>query len=257
MNLAVNARDAMPHGGRLSFALSSVLVDEQAHHEAPEVRPGRFVQLIASDNGCGMDATLVDRIFEPFFTTKPLGRGTGLGLSVVYGIVRHSGGFIEVRSKPGHGTTFVIHLPRVEGEPPLAPRISPERVGGTEAILLVEDEPMVLRVTQRLLERLGYRVYVAMRGDDALAMMEAGLEFDLLLTDALLPGLDGHQLYRRARTLRPRLPVVFMSGHPGSEIDEYVVREGVGYLQKPFTHDDLAAKIRASLDARGRLNAGA
>ena len=174
---------------------------------------GSYVRLSVRDSGSGMDGATLSRIFEPFFTTKPIGAGTGLGLSLVHGIVQQSGGFIQVHSTPGQGSTFEVYLPRTE--PGSAERGSAPsaRRGGNEVILLVEDNTIAQRVTRRLLELLGYRVECAERGDDALRMIEAGLKFDLLLTDILLPGLDGNTLFRRARRLRASLPAVLMSGY--------------------------------------------
>jgi len=247
MNLTVNARDAMPGGGRLTFELSEIMLDAPAVAEHPDVQPGRFVQLVARDDGPGMEAAVLARIFEPFFTTKAVGRGTGLGLATVYGIVRGSGGFIQVRSAPGQGTCFEIRLPRVDAAsfeaapPPLAP------AGGSEAVPVVGDEGLVRRLTQQMLEVLGYRVVVAPRGDEALAMIEAGQAFDLLLTDVRMPGLDGHQLQQRAAVLRPGLPVVVMSGYADSV---HGAGEGPRFLPKPFSLDALAAAVRGALDAR-------
>jgi len=251
MNLAVNARDAMPKGGRLTIELSTVTVDEAVNREHPEVRPGQFARLVVADQGHGMDAATLARIFEPFFTTKPMGAGTGLGLSVVYGIVRKSGGFIELTSEPGRGTTFAVHLPIATGEAVPAPSRMSSRPRGTETILLVEDEDVVLRFVQRLLEALGYRVLTAPRGDTALAMIEAGARFDLLLSDVLLPGIDGHQLGARLAQLRPGLPMVLMSGYSDKVLDVNSPAQGeASFLQKPFTHEVLATTVREALDRR-------
>jgi two-component system, cell cycle sensor histidine kinase and response regulator CckA len=251
MNLAVNARDAMPNGGRLTIELGCVTLDESTASVHPEAHAGRFVRLVVSDTGSGMDAAVLSHIFEPFFTTKPIGSGTGLGLATVYGIVRQNAGFILVRSELGRGTTFQIHLPRVDGEAPIAAEDLPEPLGGGETVLLVEDEDIVLRFTRRLLESLGYRVEVAARGDSALSLIEAGLKFDVLLTDVLLPGLDGQQLYQSAAALRPGLPVVFMSGYMGSLIGARgVVTADAVFLQKPFSCHALARAIRSAFDGR-------
>jgi two-component system cell cycle sensor histidine kinase/response regulator CckA len=212
LNLTLNARDAMPRGGRLQLALAAVEIGEDAQQEYPDVRPGAYVQLRIRDSGTGIAPATLARIFEPFFTTKPIGAGTGLGLAVVHGIVQNAGGFIHVRSSLGEGSTFEIHLPKTEpGETSLGTPPSPRR-GGAETILLVEDDAVVLRLTRRRLELLGYKVECEERGDSAVRRIESGLAFDVLLTDVLLPGLDGHTLAARGRQLRPGLPVVFMSG---------------------------------------------
>jgi PAS domain S-box-containing protein len=251
MNLAVNARDSMPKGGRLKIELAPLRIEDNVQQTHPDARAGDFAQLVVSDTGSGMDAAVLARIFEPFFTTKPLGSGTGLGLATVYGIVRQSGGFIQVSSELGRGTSFQIHFPRVPGLAPPALERARAQIGGSETVFLVEDEDIVLRFTRRLLESFGYRVEVAMRGDSALAMIRAGLRFDVLLTDVLLPGMDGHQLYKRAAELRPELPVVFMSGYTGNLIGERgVVAAGASFLQKPFAPDALANKLRSALDSR-------
>jgi len=253
VNLAVNARDAMPDGGRLVFALEEVQIQDNARQEHPDARPGRFAKLSVRDTGEGMDEATLSRIFEPFFTTKPIGAGTGLGLSMVHGIVSKAGGFIQVRSQPGQGAQFQVHLPLVADEVEASVPTPGARRGGPETVLLVEDEELVMRVTRQLLQRLGYRVETAARGDDALAMLEAGMTLDLLLTDVRLPGMDGHQLYQKAVRLRAGLPVVFMSGYTDNVLAERGLEEaGAAFLQKPFSHDELAAKVRAALDAGKR-----
>lgn len=250
LNLAVNARDAMPAGGRLLFALEEVQIQDSARREHPDARPGRFAKLMVSDTGQGMDEATLSRIFEPFFTTKPIGAGTGLGLSMVHGIVGKAGGFIQVRTELSKGAHFDVYLPLVDAEAEAPALQSVVRRGGPETVLLVEDEGLVLRVTQQLLQKLGYRVETAARGDDALAMVQAGVRFDLLLTDVRLPGMDGHKLYQAAARLRRGLPVVFMSGYTDNVLAERGVGEaGAAFLQKPFSHDELAAKVRAALDA--------
>jgi two-component system cell cycle sensor histidine kinase/response regulator CckA len=251
VNLALNARDAMPRGGRLRFTLASIDMDVAACQAVPEARPGPYVRLRVADTGDGMDAATVARMFEPFFTTKPIGEGTGLGLALVHGIVRQNGGFILVQSQPGQGTAIEVHLPRC-GPGAAAPTKPPgARPGGTETILMVEDDAMTLRLTQQVLAALGYRVETETRGDRALKRIESGLAFDLLLTDVLLPGIDGHQLYQRARALRPGVAAVFMSGYTADVFAKESVAGGAFvFLQKPFSHDDLAEKVRAALDAR-------
>ena len=249
LNLAVNARDAMPSGGRLFIELCDVDVDAVYCQQQPDALPGRFVRLAVTDTGCGMDAATLSRIFEPFFTTKPIGIGTGLGLATVYGVVRQSGGFIHVYSEPGHGTTFKLYFPAASAapeEPQAAPEVSPR---GSETILLVEDEELVQRLARGVLERLGYTVLTARRGDDALRLVEAGAAFDLLLTDVILPGLDGPNLYGRAKALKPELKVVFMSGYTDNLLEEKGLGAAKGrFLQKPFVPATLARLVRSALD---------
>jgi two-component system, cell cycle sensor histidine kinase and response regulator CckA len=251
INLALNARDAMPSGGRLRFSVAPYEIDGEASREHPDVQPGSYVRLSVQDSGVGMDATTLTRIFEPFFTTKPIGAGTGLGLALVHGIVYQNGGFIQVQSALEQGSTFDVYLPRCEavdasGRPARGPRR-----GGNETILLVEDDAMAMRLTRRLLELLGYTVECAERGDRALQMLESGLKLDLLLTDILLPGLDGHSLYQQAMRLRPGLATVLMSGYTAEVLSiQKLDASGAAFLQKPFNRDELADKVRAALDAR-------
>ncbi len=251
MNLAVNARDAMPNGGMLRLALENVVLDAAFCQSQPEAAPGHYVRLSVVDTGTGMDGATLSRIFEPFFTTKPVGSGTGLGLPTVYGIVKQAGGFIQVWSELGQGTRFDIHLPMatapISTAPP-RPRLGP---GGAETVLLVEDDPLVLRTAKRVLESLGYAVRTASHGDDAISLIEAGLKFDLLLTDVILPGCDGHTVYRHARQKRADVRVLFMSGYTDDFIAEKSITEAGGhFLHKPFTPDELAAEVRDVLDAR-------
>lgn len=254
LNLAVNARDAMPGGGRLSFQLTAVTLDEEAKKLHPEAAPGPYVLLSVTDSGCGMDAATMARIFEPFFTTKPVGQGTGLGLAVVYGIVRRSGGFILVHSKLGEGCRFEIFLPRREAQPQ-PELVVPKRPGGSEIVLVVEDEDLVLRVMQRMLSNLGYRVHTATRASEALALVDGGLVFDVLLTDVLLPDSTGFELYRRLAAVQSA--VIFMSGYTDAAIGERQVAESRGlFLQKPFNQAELASKVREALDPRAEPLSG-
>ena len=250
LNLAVNARDAMPGGGRLGLELSRARIDAHTPRQHPDARPGDFARLQVSDTGVGMDPGTLSRIFEPFFTTKPIGAGTGLGLSMVHGIVSKAGGFVQVTSQPGAGATFEIWLPLAQ-EPAAIVEVTPTpRRGGREAVLLVEDEEMVLRFTSQLLRKLGYEVVGAPSAEDALKAVAKGGRFDLLLTDVLLPGMDGLELFRRLAAERGNFPVVFMSGYTDNVLAEKGLQEtGAAFLQKPFSHDELAAKVRAALDA--------
>lgn len=253
VNLAVNSRDAMPQGGKLTIETSEVELDESSSAFHFEVPPGRYVLLAVSDTGTGMDAQTLSHVFEPFFTTKEAGRGTGLGLSMVYGVVKQSGGHVTVYSEAGIGTTFKIYLPRVEDAPEedRAPSDHATPLGGAETILVVEDEEAVRRLTCRTLEAHGYRVIPAADAHDALLLCEryAG-QIDLMVTDVVMPELSGRAVARRAAVLQPRMKVLFMSGYTDDAIVQHgVLDAGTAFLQKPFTPRSLAAKVREVLDS--------
>lgn len=249
MNLVVNARDAMPDGGALTIETHNVDLDDAYAREHLHVEPGPYVMLSVSDTGVGMDRETQARIFEPFFTTKGPGRGSGLGLSTVFGIIKQSHGSIWVYSEVGRGSTFKIYLPRVDApseRPPDADRI----VGGTETILLVEDEPQVRAVVRRALERAGYAVLVAQDPDDALRLCEARQPIDLLLTDVVMPHMNGRELAERVRSRYPATKALFMSGYTDDAILRHgVLDAGVPFLQKPVTPALLARRVRETLDA--------
>jgi len=251
MNLAVNARDAMPHGGVISIETSNVV------HAAPvavstgaPLPPGAYVRLVVRDAGEGMDAETRAHAFEPFFTTKTGGRGTGLGLATVHGIVARAGGGILLESEVGLGTTFTIHLPR--SSQAAAPSLALEDVpGGAETVLLVEDERAVRASARRMLERRGYRVVTARHGGDALALLRKGEPpIDVVVTDLRMPELDGAALLDALDAEMPRLPVVVVSGY--AEGDEPLPRGAPGrpiaFLEKPFAADVLLRAIRHVLD---------
>ncbi|MDW8309411.1 MAG: PAS domain S-box protein [Verrucomicrobiales bacterium] len=254
LNLAVNARDAMPQGGELRIETFEHLQGESDPIPASGVAPGRYARVRVSDTGQGIAPDILPRIFEPFFSTKEPGRGTGLGLATVYGIVKQHRGWITVQSTPGHGTQFEVFLPLSERaasptETPAAPRPLP---GGRETILLVEDDPAVRQLTRMTLERRGYRVLAAAQAEEALALWEQhSAEIALLLTDVVMPGkLSGIQLARRLQAERPGLRVLFMSGYSAEWAGrEAELQPGEKFLPKPCPPEDLLRVVRASLDA--------
>ncbi|MBI5510736.1 MAG: response regulator [Deltaproteobacteria bacterium] len=251
MNLVVNARDAMPAGGKLTIETSNVEIDEEYAARHVAVKPGSYVQLVVTDTGCGMDDKTKTRLFEPFFTTK--GKGTGLGLSTVYGIVKQSGGNIWVYSELGKGTTFKIYLPRALAAAP-ATTVKPAPIetppNGTETILVVEDEEALRRVAQRSLEATGYKVLTAANGDEALLTGARHVgEIHLLLTDVVMPRMSGKTLAQELSKTRPTLKVVYMSGYTDNAIVHHgVLDAGTHFLAKPFTSTDLTRKVREVLD---------
>ena len=255
-NLCVNARDAIADVGRITIETGNAEFDEAccSGHQGfmPGVMPGEYVLLAVSDDGCGMDAEILDNIFEPVFTTKASGRGTGLGLATVYGVVKQNNGFVNVYSEPGRGTTFKIYLPRYRGRAGFLQdeaRAHPaER--GSETILLVEDEPAILRMTRMMLERLGYRVVAAGTPGEAvrLAGEHAG-EIHLLLSDVVMPEMNGRDLARNILSFHPGIKRLFMSGYTADVIAHRgVLDEGVNFIQKPFSKERLGAKVRETLD---------
>jgi two-component system cell cycle sensor histidine kinase/response regulator CckA len=253
MNLAVNARDAMSGGGQLTIETENVELDNVYARKHALVQPGPYVMLAVSDTGCGMDADTQARIFEPFFTTKEPGKGTGLGLATVYGIVKQSGGNILVYSELGKGTTLKIYLPRVDKtselpEPGAAPA---ELFRGSETVLLVEDDEMVRALAQAILERYGYTVLAARNVHDALRLAQEGPgQIHLLLTDTIMPVMNGPELAKRFRSIRPETKVLFMSGYTDKVIVNTAALEpGTAFLQKPFTPQTLTHKVREVLNA--------
>jgi len=247
-NLAINARDAMPDGGTLVVTTANCSVT--LADAASGLTPGDYVQLVVADTGAGMDAETLSRAFDPFFTTKTEGGGTGLGLSMIYGFARESGGSVEIDSKPGRGTTVRLHLPRAPGQPeaaPPPPRAARER--GTASILVVEDDEHVRRTVMRTLVQLGYAVSEAPDGPSALALIESGAAVDLLVTDIVMPnGMLGPHLADRALALRPGLRVLFTSGNPDMTGDSFPEVGKLGaFLSKPWSVSDLAAAIEDAL----------
>jgi PAS domain S-box-containing protein len=252
LNLALNARDAMPDGGTLTLETGNVFLGPEYGEHHLDAGEGRFVMLAVSDTGIGMDEDTRARAFEPFFSTKPSERGTGLGLSLVHGIVRQSGGTIEVYSEPGRGSTFKIYLPRVEG--PAAPaREAAAETGalhGREKVLLVEDEEMVRRVVRRMLEKAGYQVVESADGESAVAAAD-DVSIDAVVTDVMLPGLGGPELAARLRVARPALPVVFISGYTANGLAARGFPADTPLVTKPFTARDLLRALRRALEAEG------
>jgi signal transduction histidine kinase len=250
MNLAVNARDAMPRGGKLIIETADVELDSSYATRHPGVEPGRYVLLAVSDTGVGMAEETAARIFEPFFTTKEAGKGTGLGLATVYGIVKQSGGHISVYSEVGHGSTFKVYLPLSEeglAAPAAAPAAKPE--GGSEAILLLEDEPALRELVREVLVKAGYTVMTGHTPGEALQhALDGRAPVDLVLTDVVMPNLSGKQAADRVRVVHPGAAILYMSGYTDEAIGHHGVLEASEhFLQKPFTTDVLLDKVRQVL----------
>jgi PAS domain S-box-containing protein len=261
MNLVVNARDAMPRGGRLTLTTANVDRTSETASDR-EVSPGPYVVLSITDTGVGMDPEVLSRIFEPFFTTKEVGKGTGLGLSTVYGIVEQSGGYVVVESKPGKGTEFRIFLPRIDASPePPAPEATPTwRKRGTETVLLVEDDAAVRELAHDILRSCGYRVVVVADPSRLLAVLQQNSgKIHLLLTDVLMPGVNGRDVANQVTRLHPETKTLYMSGYAHhTMLGRGVLEEGAFFIQKPFTPSQLAEKIREVLDgSRARPAAAA
>jgi len=249
MNLATNARDAMPHGGSLLIRTDVANLDETFQKAHGFGRPGTFVLLSVSDTGVGMDEKTLSRIFEPFFTTKEIGKGTGLGLASVYGIVKQHGGYITAASEPGKGTTFDIYLPIVEmRERTTAP--DPEVKGGDETILVVEDDPNVRAMLTKVLSSQGYAVLEAAEGESAIRTFKKHKRaVALVITDVVMPGRTGKEVFDEITRINPRAKVIFMSGYTGDVVIDKGVEEGsVDFLQKPLSVANLLAKVREVLD---------
>ncbi len=256
-NLCVNARDAISGVGRISIETGMITYDPGYCARHPEPVPGKYVSLTVSDDGCGMDRETQSRIFEPFFTTKEIGKGTGLGLAMVYGIAKQNKGFINVYSEPGQGTVFKLYLPQHAAENEAAQQqdqASPEP-GGHETILLVEDEPSILNMAKSMLESFGYRVLSASTPAGAIHLANAhGAEIDLLIVDVIMPEMNGPDLAKQVVSFYPDMVCLFMSGYPGDVIAHHgVLDEGVNIIKKPFSTQDLAAKVREVLDAHGTI----
>ncbi|ABY30288.1 ATP-binding protein [Methylorubrum extorquens] len=249
LNLALNARDAMPGGGRLTIELGNKVLDEAYARHHAEVTPGDYAMVAVSDTGHGMTSDVVARVFEPFFTTKPDGKGTGLGLAMVFGFVKQSGGHVKIYSEPGEGTSVKLYLPRAIG----AAAVACQRTGspvelprGSATVLVVEDEAAVREIACAILADLGYRVLEAADGEEALRVFGANTAaIDLLLTDVVLPGkVRGRELAERVQALRPQVRVVFMSGYTENSIVHHGrLDDGVQLIGKPFKREQLARKV--------------
>ena len=253
LNLSINARDAMPKGGRLTIETSNVDLSEEFSHDHVSVPPGQYVMLAVSDNGCGMDAETQAHIFEPFFTTKEVGKGTGLGLATVYGIVKQSEGTIWQYSEVGRGTAFKIYLPRAEAPVKEVEVEADDResLQGTETVLLVEDEEVVREMATEILRDAGYHVLEAKHGPEALILgrRHSGA-IHLMLTDVVMPQMSGRDLAEQLTPLRRDMKVLYMSGYTDDAIVHHgVLEEGTAFIGKPFTPDALTRKVREVLDA--------
>jgi len=253
MNLAVNARDSMPNGGKLTLETANVELDPSYAALHPGVTPGRYVLLAVTDTGIGMERAVLDHIFEPFFTTKREGKGTGLGLATVFGIVRQSGGHIAVYSEPGLGTTFKTYFPETSERAEVREvTIVQKPMGGVETVLLVEDLDSVRALSEAVLARRGYRVLAASSGEEALRLAEGHPgTIHLLVTDVVMPRMTGPELSTRLAALRPGIKVLFMSGYTDGAIVEHgLLPPGSEFLQKPATPDALLEKVRKLLGLR-------
>ncbi|MDD1506616.1 response regulator [Pseudomonas sp. CNPSo 3701] len=249
INLAINARDAMPDGGKLHIGTRNTQLGESEAHNH-QVPPGDYLLLSVSDTGCGMPEEIIRHAFEPFFTTKPIGQGTGLGLSMVYGFVKQTGGYLHLESQVGHGTTLDLYLPRLPEAPTAqqadARRDAPRGTG--ERILVVEDDQVVRMLMIEVLEELGYQLIQASDAQSALGLLEQHAPLDLLLTDVGLPGMNGRQLADAARQRQPGLKVLFATGYAeGAELRDGYLGDGMDMIAKPFSFDSLAAKLKAML----------
>jgi len=251
-NLCVNARDAIIDVGNITIETENTIIDDKYCKDKPYATPGRYAVIAVSDTGCGMERDLLEKIFEPFFTTKEVGKGTGLGLATVYGIVKQNEGWVNVYSEPGRGTTFKIYLPACKDAAQEAPSdYDMESLkGGSETILLVEDEEMLLEMGEMMLKRLGYDVLTALGPAPALEIAKSFPgEIHLLMTDVVMPEMNGMDLAELISSLKPGIKCLFTSGYTANVIAQRgVLKEGVNFIQKPLLVKDLARKIRSIMD---------
>jgi CheY-like chemotaxis protein len=247
--MAINARDAMPNGGKLLLETRNVVLDEAYAQANPDVLPGPYVMLAVSDTGTGMSKEVQDKVFEPFFTTKEVGKGSGLGMSMVYGFVKQSGGHVRIYSEEGHGTTIKLYLPPARGQAPAAVAAAAPPAGGSETILVVEDDDLVRNFVTTQLQSLGYQTLDTSDGPSALQAVKNGLPFDLLFTDVILPnGMTGRQLADEVTKLRPGIKVLYTSGYTDNAIvHQGRLDPGVLLLSKPYRKSHLAKMIRQAL----------
>jgi CheY-like chemotaxis protein len=252
MNLAVNSRDAMPAGGKLTIETANVFLDgTYAKKHAVELVPGPYVMLAVSDTGQGMDIETRKRIFEPFFTTKESGKGTGLGLATVFGIIKQHRGYIWIYSEPGQGTTFKVYLPHANDaiQASTATTKEPISIDGTETVLVVEDDEMVNELVCETLKARGYDVVAAQSPTEGLERASGKATIHLLLTDVIMPEMNGKELYEKITVIHPNIRVIYMSGYTNNVIVHHGnLDEGVDFLQKPFTVQNLTRKVREVLD---------
>jgi CheY-like chemotaxis protein len=250
-NLSVNARDAIPGVGNLTIETENVVFDRPDCAERLGLVPGEYVLLSVSDTGSGMDRETLNHLFEPFFTTKETGKGTGLGMATVFGIVKQNGGFIHVYSEKGEGTSIKIYLPRGRAEESAAEATAERKpLGGSETVLLVEDEASILNLGKEILGRFGYTVLAASTPAEAAELAERHRNpIDLLITDVVMPGMNGRILAEKILALKPEIKTLYMSGYTADVIVHHgVLDEDVHFLQKPFSIQALAAKVREVLD---------
>ena len=248
LNLCINARDAMPDGGMLTVETSNASLDDSYAEQTPDLKPGQYVCVSVTDTGAGMTPDVLSKAFDPFFTTKPIGQGTGLGLSMIYGFAKQSQGHVKLYSETGHGTSAKLYLPRHHGDaaaPPAMPQLRPDHhTEDGETLMVVEDEPVVRALVVDLLHGLGYRTVEAADGAAALRILQSDQRVDLLVTDVGLPHMNGRQVYDAARVTRPDLKVLFMTGYAeNATLASGFLRPGMEMITKPFAMEKLASKV--------------